>query len=463
MLTDFEIKAQNTISECNMLAGINRIVVGFSGGADSVSLLYFLNDFIKKSELNIRIIPVHVNHGLRGDESERDEEFANHFCKSIGLILLRERVDIRKISEMRKIGAEEAGRIERYRIFNKYANGSNDSKIAVAHTLSDNCETLVFNLTRGSGLKGICGIPPVRGNIIRPLINVTRGEVEEYCELNNLDYVHDSTNFERDYTRNKIRLDVLPALKGINPNFEQAVGRLIVSLRQDNKILSNISSDLLKYSQTENGYDVSKIRDVDISIKRRALAEIFFKTSGKTAEYKHIKILEKIVRFGQGAISVGMNKSLVCENDILFLKDISHRNKICKERIFKQEMRLGENFLTDIKINIIIKVISVHDYKKAQNDNGSPNNCFLDYEKLPDLCYFRFRNGGDRFAVPRRNVTKTVKKLLNEYKIPDEKRKNTLLLAHGSDVVWIEGIGVSAKYVPSGSTQHVLSLSLAYT
>lgn len=463
MLTDFEIKAQNTISEYNMLDGVNRIVIGFSGGADSVSLLYFLNDFIKKSELNIKIIPVHINHGLRGYESDRDEKFANYFCESIGLVLVREHIDIREISEMHKIGAEEAGRIERYKIFNKHANCSNNSKIAVAHTLSDNCETLIFNLTRGSGLQGACGIPPTRGNIIRPLINVTRDEVEEYCDLNNLDYVNDSTNFEREYTRNKIRLDVIPALKGINPSFEQAIGRLIVNLRQDNKILSDISSDLLKYSQTEKGYDISKIRSADISIRKRALAEIFFKTSGKTAECKHIKILEKIVELGQGAISVGVNKSLVCENNTLFLKDILHRSNFNKASAFRQVMRLGENFLTDIKINIIIKIISAHDYKKAQSDSGSLNSYFLDYEKLPDLCHFRFRNGGDKFAVPRRNITKTVKKLLNEYKIPTEKRENTLLLAHGSDVVWIEGIGVSAKYLPDDSTERVLSFSLIYT
>lgn len=462
MLTDFEVKARNTISEYTMLASINQIVVGLSGGADSVSLLYFLNDFIKKSKLDAKIIPVHVNHGLRGDESERDEEFASRFCKSIGLVLARERIDIRKISEIDKIGAEEAGRIERYKIFNKYAGGSSNSKIAVAHTLSDNCETLIFNLTRGSGLKGICGIPPVRGNIIRPLINVSRGEVEEYCKLNNLNYIHDSSNFERDYTRNKIRLDVIPVLKSINPNFEQTVGRLIANLHEDNKILSNISSNLLECSRIEDGYDISKIRDADVSIKRRTLAEIFSKASGKMAECKHIGILEKIMQFGRGAISVGRNQSLVCEDDVLFLKDISCRNKIDKKSNFKQEMRLGENFLTDIKINIIIKVTSVHDYKKAQNDSGSPNTWFLDYKKLPNLCHFRFRNGGDKFAVPRRNVTKTVKKLFNEYKIPAQKRENTLLLACGSDVIWIEGIGVSAKYALSRGTQHVLSLSLVY-
>ena len=173
MPTDFERKVASTIADFNMLANCERLVIGLSGGADSVSLLHFIDSFVKKNKLNIQIIPVHVNHGLRGKEAERDEKFAENFCKQLGLNLAIKHIDAKKIALENKISIEEAGRMMRYKIFDEYAVNSN-SKIAVAHTLSDSCETLIFNLTRGTGIRGLCGIPPVRGKIIRPLIGVTR-------------------------------------------------------------------------------------------------------------------------------------------------------------------------------------------------------------------------------------------------------------------------------------------------
>lgn len=459
MPTDFERKVASTIADFNMLANCERLVIGLSGGADSVSLLHFIDSFVKKNKLNIQIIPVHVNHGLRGKEAERDEKFAENFCKQLGLNLAIKHIDAKKIALENKISIEEAGRMMRYKIFDEYAVNSN-SKIAVAHTLSDSCETLIFNLTRGASIKGLCGIPPVRGNIIRPLIGVTRQEIEKYCEMNGFCYVYDSSNFQRQYTRNKIRLDVIPILKSINPNFEQTVGRLISNLRCDEEFLSDLSQELLDKSKTVNGYNSKIIMSSPKAIRTRTLAKIFSTVSEKPMENKHITALENIIQDGRGAVTICENSSLMCKNGMLKLTQTENTPKTLPRNSWSAKMCIGENILTDTQTNIIIKMISTEDYNKMRYDINQKNVWFIDYDKLPGPCYFRHRNSGDKFYLPKRKVTKTLKKLFSECKIPKEKREEILLLVYENDVIWIEKFGVSQKYIPGNDTQNVLALIL---
>ena len=258
-----ENKALKTVEKYNMLSYGDKIVIGLSGGADSSALFHFLVSLREKYGLTI--IACHVNHMLRGAEADRDESFVRSLCESEGVEFKLLRVDVAAIAQRNKESTEKCGRDIRYAFFDEIAS-SCGGKIATAHTASDNAETVLFNMTRGCGIKGLCGIPPVRDNIIRPLIEVTRSEIEEYCNRNGLKYVDDSTNFTREYTRNKLRLDVVKVLKEINPSFEATVSAMSDRMRIQAEHLDSIARSIMNDAYTDKGYKANLLYSADEAV-----------------------------------------------------------------------------------------------------------------------------------------------------------------------------------------------------
>ena len=209
-----------TINQYNMVDYGGTVIVALSGGADSVCLLH--NLVLLKDKYNFKVMACHLNHHLRGEESNSDMEFCKELCRQNNIELFVKEVDVDKLSNELKISHEECGRNCRYEFFNFLAEKYN-AKIATAHNSDDNLETTIYNMTRGASLKGLSGIPKVRDYIIRPLINTSREKIEEYCKGYGLKYVTDSTNLTDEYTRNKIRHNVIPVLKEINPSVENTV------------------------------------------------------------------------------------------------------------------------------------------------------------------------------------------------------------------------------------------------
>ncbi len=442
-----------TVKRYDMLSGVKNVLVGFSGGADSTALLHFLYFFASEKNKRFNVEAVHVNHGLRGKESERDECFVKEFCKRLGIKLIVKKIDIAKFSENNKIGIEEAGRKARYDIFSsiieeKLQYGS--AKIATAHTLSDSCETLIFNLARGTSLKGLCGIPPVRGNIVRPFIGITREDVEVYCKFNNLDYVNDSTNFKKDYTRNKIRLDIIPKLKEINKNFERTLGKNLSTLSTEEGYLGHVVDEefnLLKCGN-ECEYDAKKIINLPCAIRNRIIAKIIKISSGAVPEQKYVELTNLLLKGGR-EVNLPGNKKLSCENGILKV-----RNQKEDTNNLKWKYNFAKNvFLTEIKTNIIIEVKPLSEY--LENKKRFSDKNILDFEKIPCDAVIRNRRTGDVFCFSHRNITKTVKKLMNEFKIPQSGRDSVPLIAHKNEVIWIDNVGVARGYGVSKQTKKV--------
>ena len=235
-----EAKVFKTIQKYHMLSSEDVVLVALSGGADSMALLYFLY-----KNCNYKLYAAHINHNLRGEESDGDEEFVKTCCKNLKIELFILNADVKIEAQCKGFSIEQAARSIRYDFLEKTAEGLH-AKIATAHTLSDNMETVLFNLVRGTGIKGLCGIPPVRNNIIRPLLECTRAEIEEYCAKNNLSYVIDSTNTDTKYNRNFIRHKIIPALYQINPSFDIGVNRLTEGLRNDEDYLSELANAHIK-------------------------------------------------------------------------------------------------------------------------------------------------------------------------------------------------------------------------
>ena len=199
-----------TIKKYKLINYGDGIVVGISGGYDSVCLLHIL--FSISGELNLTLYPVHINHMLRGQEALRDENFVESFCSSLGLDLHTEKIDVAKKSKNDKISLEEAGRNVRYEVFNRVVKEKSANSIAVAHSRNDQAETILMRICRGTGLEGLRGMEYKRDNIIRPLLDIDRSQIENYVNENNLKAITDSSNLHTDYFRNRIRLNVIPQI-----------------------------------------------------------------------------------------------------------------------------------------------------------------------------------------------------------------------------------------------------------
>lgn len=290
-----ENKAAETIRRYRMLERGDRVTVGASGGADSMALLHFLHT--RRGELGVSVEACHINHHLRGPESDRDEAFVRNFCGALGIPLAVYDVDIPAVKKKHE-SVEACARRERYRCF-----GERTGKIATAHTASDNAETVLLNLLRGTGTKGLCGIPPVRGETIRPLLRCTREETEDYCRRNGIGYVTDSTNLSERYMRNRIRQRLIPVLTEWNPSFIEGISRMTESVREDELFLEKAAETARKQCETENGFPCALLSGLEPAVLARVVSALLTENG---IEPSHLRITGciRIIHSGKGKINL---------------------------------------------------------------------------------------------------------------------------------------------------------------
>lgn len=436
----------SVIKKYNMLENCDRIVVGLSGGADSVCLLSVLNSL--KAEYGFSLVAAHINHGIRGAEAQRDEESCKRLCESLDVPLEILHADIPTLSKQQGIGEEECGRIVRYDFFRSLAGER--GKIATAHNLNDNAETLLLNLVRGAGSKGACGIPPVRDNIIRPLIETDRKSIETYCEENELQYVTDSTNLECEYSRNKIRIKVLPTLCEINQNAVGALSGFASRMREQEAFLESVVNE--KYAQCVKNSEFyeAEFSALDIFLKKRIAGRFLSELSHGEVEAKHI---DDFLRF------VGSGKALVTAS----ATEIVSRDGKIFEKPEQAEQFSVDFSLDDKKVNLPFCEISVEKYdtKDLQNLNKDILDNLIDCDKISNTLILRSRKDGDKFTFSKRRVTKTVKKLFNEDKIPPEVRNRMVILDSDGEVVWLRGYGTNKKFRIGADTKKAIKLNIS--
>lgn len=309
-----------TIKKYNLIKSEDRIVLGVSGGPDSICMLNILNDIKNDTNLhlNFDIIVAHINHLIR-DEAVDDELFVKDFCKKIGVQFYSKSIDVQKIANNSKIGTEEAGRNARYEFFNEVLNKTNSNKIAVAHNKNDRVETIIMNVLRGSGLSGLKGIEPIKSNkYIRPLIECDRFEIEQYCKCNGIEARIDKSNFENIYTRNKIRNVVIPYIKDeFNPNIVQTLIRLSDLIKEDDEFfertVKNIYKDLIIDEQEKQFImDLKAFNKQEKVIKSRILLYTISRLFGSTngIEKIHIEDIIKLCSNNIGNKYLTPNKNI---------------------------------------------------------------------------------------------------------------------------------------------------------
>ena len=441
-------KAKQTVKKYHMLNVGDSVAVGFSGGADSCALMHFLLSL--REEMNLTIYACHINHSLRGQESDNDEQFVADFCRKYNVPLFVLKADVASEASKRKIGTEQCGREIRYEYFSEIAEKYH-AMIATAHTASDNAETVLFHLARGSGIAGMSGIPTVRDRIIRPLIEVTREEIERYCRDNHISYVTDSTNLTDQYTRNKIRLEVIPVLKSINPSFENTVAGMSERMRETDVFIEKNAENALSAAKTTSGYSTAVLSQLPLPVFDKAI-RLILKEYNLVPEASHIELIRKIVCKG-GAVEIRKNRYVISKQGIL--------------RAFQYEKNNPDSeilFAGQKNIAIHNKIISPEILNISEFDNRKKNDKFLfhnslDYDTIPLGSVFRSRHAGDLFKPVGRNITKQLRKMMTEQKIPSEQRDQLVVFASDNDVLWAENLGVSEPYKVTDSSEKVLVIS----
>jgi tRNA(Ile)-lysidine synthase len=435
-IAEIEQKISETISRWDMFAHGCHVVAGLSGGADSVAMLHYLCNH--SSELGIQLTAAHVNHGLRGAEAERDEQFSVQFCKSLGIDCRVLHVDIAAEAKQKSQGIEECGREVRYSFFRSLCGAG--GRIATAHTLTDNAETILLNLTKGAGTKGLCGIPPVRGNIVRPFLGITRQEVETYCAHYGLAFVTDSTNHTDEYVRNHLRHHVVPALREINPSFESAIGRMTEILRCDEAFFEEqVKIALLEAAITDGEYQIDVLRKMPRALLMRAISVAAEKAGSVRIGYEHIAAVERII-FNGGAVVV--SGGIRCETigNTLFIGKKEQEISDWSVPFVPEGTKLPDGRI------LMVRPVDSSKLKNRSKINNLLFNNFINYDTVSNTGgIVRNRRPGDAYRPAGRGVTKTLKKLFNEAKIPISERGRLALLEWGGEIVWIEGFGVSQE------------------
>ena len=423
-MKDLVLKA---ISDFSLLESGDTVTVALSGGADSVALLHSLLSL--KNDLGITVNAAHLNHLIRGDEALRDQKFVEKLCEKLGVTLFCEQIDVPKYAKDNRLSLELAARQVRYDFLGRVAVG----KIATAHTASDNLETILFNLSRGTALKGLCGIPAIRGNIIRPLILASRDDVENYCNDNMLDFVTDSTNLSDDYSRNKIRHNIIPVLKELNPSVTNAVMRSCISLSEDEAFLENKANEILFKNLQEDALSIDFIDICDVAISKRVIKRYFNICYPEISlEYRHINDIYSICLKKYGKVNLPANTFAVCKADQL--------------KFFTTSQAETQEFAVEIS--------------EIENVNNLFSNNLIDCDKIVGKLVIRTRNEGDKLRLYNRGCTKTLKKLFTENKTDLNLRDSLPVIADDNGVIWVHTIGIAQRVAVSKNTKKAFKIKV---
>ncbi|MEO0130975.1 MAG: tRNA lysidine(34) synthetase TilS [candidate division WOR-3 bacterium] len=440
-------KIEKTIKKYQLLEKGDNVLVGFSGGKDSVCLLYIF--YLLKEKYHLNLIAFHLNHLLRGNEAKRDEEFCKKFCKKLNIPIIVKRRDIKKYSQKHNLSIEEAGHRLRYYYYEKIAEKEKCQKVALAHTASDNVETILLSLIYGQSLGRIAGILPKRDKIIRPLIDLTTEEVLLFLKGNNLVYVEDSTNQDLKIPRNYLRNIIIPNLKKLNPNLEKTFRQISEILLAENEYLeketNRIFNSLIKKQNEDILIPKKDFIPLTLVLKRRVLKKLF-----PDASFWQIENIINLLKRQIG-------KKIERENDIIYndyeYLRISKREEKKKKEIFKIKLKKLNNF-KKINLKLTCKVINIEKIKEFDY-----NNCeYFDKDDIKLPLFIRFRKKGDIIKI--KNGKKKIKKLFIDMKIPKIVRDNLPILCDQKGILWILGVYRAYRALIKKNTKKVLKIKI---
>ena len=429
----------------------NSVVLGVSGGTDSICMLKILSDLQKR--LGISMYVLHINHQIRGEEADEDAAFVKKICTKFKVPHRIINVDVPALAEAEGLSVEETGRYIRYDEFSKYAYEVGATKIAVAHNSNDNAETVLMNLARGTGIKGLGGIPPKRemedanGNIvevIRPILCLSRKEIEQYLKENEIEYRNDSTNDSTDYTRNKIRLEIMPILENINDNAMQNITNASNELADTSEYIEkDVDEAYDEYVSEENGklFLSDESFAIDPIVLTGVIRKMIENTAGKLKDITRIHVGDVVsLSDKQVGKKVDLPYSIVAEREYEGISISTEDNKSDEEKDTREVVIAFEEDGFD--------VANIEELKHTK---------WLDYDKINDVVV-RTRQKGDYIVIDADGSKKKLKKYFIDEKIPRRERDQVLVVADGNHVLWVVGYRISEAVKVTPDTKKIIRL-----
>ena len=444
------------INQNHMIDKGDHIIIGVSGGADSVCLFHILRQLQGAGSFTIAV--VHVNHGLRGDEADADEEFTKQLCRQYDIPYQSVTFDVKAEAQKRGMSLEEAGRIVRRETFKRLAKECGATKIALGHHQDDQVETVIFNLVRGSALSGLCGIHPVRGQYIRPLLCISKIEIEDYLTSHNLSWRIDETNLTCDYTRNKIRHSVVQSLAEINPKAQEHIASLAKHLQEVEAYLSEQTKMAYNHhtEQTKAGIVIAaSLTEEDSVIQANVMRKCVRELTGSLKDLSKDNIARMV-----GIFDKEVSKRTDIGNGLVIRRTyegaILEKETKADEKAKRTEVLVAIPGRCQWSEETFICQVKEYDGRAITEELYTK---WLDYDKIKGDLVLRNRRSGDVIAICQDGGKKKLKGYFIDAKIPCNERDEMVLLATGSEILWIVGDRISEKYKVSQATKKILVIS----
>lgn len=465
----------------NMLQEGDGVLVGLSGGADSVCLLYILKDLAEK--LHFSLYALHVNHGIRGTAADADEQFVTDLCSKLNVPFISIKEDIVDYAKKNRVSLEEGGRIVRYAALERVKQEWGCNKIALAHHANDSAETMLFHLFRGGKLAGLAGIPPVRGSIIRPLLCCGRKEIETWLKERNISYCTDASNFSEDYTRNKIRHRMITyAEEEINPKTVLHMQQTAEYIRQVKEFVEEETKRLFEKAvqKKQNVYCVSipVLSEASLFLQQQLIYQLLGELGGlKDVTELHVTQVLSLMEKQSGRC-VNLAGGILAEHSydtVLLWKKQEEKEEperlvnIPGQYVITLPMKVASHIKDEVECfaescrdlteySEAFLVFSVFPYVNTMKIPKNRYTKWMDYDKIKDAIILRKRQPGDMFSL--KNGTKTIKTFFIDEKIPKEERNQITLVACGKEILWIPGMRGSEAYPVGEQTKNILQIEL---
>lgn len=458
-----EQKVKVYVERFHMIEPKDTIVLGISGGADSVCLLKILARW--KEAWGISLRAVHVHHQLRGEEADADERFVRELCENEGIPCRVFHEDVQGMAQREKIGLEEAGRIARYRCFATVCKDVGGGKIALAHHQDDLAETMLHHLVRGTGMAGLCSLKPVSGNRIRPLLCLEKEEILVYLEAAGQPWRTDSSNLEDDYTRNRIRHHVLEELKTeVNPRAVRHMAQLSEELEETRAVLAQVAAKKRRQyvRKSEKGMLLAEeLKKEPDLIGRQIVHDLLKEISGKQKDFTriHVEAVQELWNRKVGArrdLPYGMQA--IRTYDGIYLERKAEK---CETRDSEKNAGIQINVHSEGTESFQIGELTLTVSRTARDFGEIPEKKYtkwFDYDKIKNSPCVRTRRQGDYLTVNSEGGRKKLNRIFIDEKIPAEMRDRLPVVAAGSEILWIPGGRMNEKYKITSTTGRVLEL-----
>ena len=450
----------------DLVSSGDKIVVGVSGGVDSIALLHVLHLFSKSK--NYDLVVAHINHMARGGESYVDADFVKNAAEKLGLRFFLKEIDVEDKKVQFKKSFQETARLIRYQFFDETLKAVGGNKIALGHSADDSVETILMNIIRGSGLKGLVGIPQIRDNIIRPFGEIYRKELESYLKVSKIPFRNDLSNNDRKYLRNRIRHELIPCLESYNPNIKTKLQEMSKIVGEDDALLSQMTRDV--FSKKISGHEenekniywkIDEFLSHPVSLRQRLVRETFCRIAGSMLHITahHVREVNDLFNFPKvgKTLNIPRNIKVTCSYDsVVFQHTMENpRENISVKESFPTPILIpGFTELTEGQIRVETQILE----GKREYSSLNPNmQAFLDLEKTGFIIKARFFRSGDRFRPLGVLGNKKLKSFFIDSKIPRHVRHKIPILTNDKDdIIWVYGQRIGHIYRVTNKTKKIL-------